>query len=90
MEAPRLLVTVSVALCCVDVLSVDSFCRYLLSYFNQISRWIAYLAIWFPLWFRLLTDVSPQLSEEGMDAQERLQFKAELERIQKEAEQIDD
>ncbi|TMW69575.1 hypothetical protein Poli38472_001731 [Pythium oligandrum] len=59
-------------------------------YFDQIDRWIAYLAIWFPLWFRLLGRVSPQLTEEDLDRQEQEDFRKELARIQKEAEELDE
>ncbi|KAG6580242.1 uncharacterized protein IUM83_19317 [Phytophthora cinnamomi] len=59
-------------------------------YFDQIHRWVAYLAIWFPLWFRLLSRVSPALTDEEMDARERRTFEQELQRIADEKEEVDD
>ncbi|CEG38667.1 uncharacterized protein PHALS_08727 [Plasmopara halstedii] len=51
------------------------------NYFDQIHRWVAYMAIWFPLWFRLLGRVSPALTDEELDARERREFEHELQRI---------
>ncbi|KAG7396959.1 hypothetical protein PHYBOEH_001472 [Phytophthora boehmeriae] len=50
-------------------------------YFNQIHRWLAYMAIWFPLWFRLLGRVSPTPSDQELDAQERRAFEQDLRKI---------
>ncbi|GLE04322.1 hypothetical protein PINS_up013237 [Pythium insidiosum] len=59
-------------------------------YFDQIGRVVAYPAIWFPLWFRLLARVSPQPTEEELEQREREDFKEELARIAREAEKVDD
>lgn len=60
-------------------------------YFDQIHRWVAYVAIWFPLWFRLLGRVSPALTDDEVDARERREFEKELKRIVNNAkEEIDD
>ncbi|KAE9025739.1 hypothetical protein PR003_g11610 [Phytophthora rubi] len=59
-------------------------------YFDQIHRWVAYLAIWFPLWFCLLSRVSPALTDEEMDVRERRAFEQELQRIVDEKEEVDD
>ncbi|TDH70330.1 hypothetical protein CCR75_003994 [Bremia lactucae] len=50
-------------------------------YFDQIHRWLAYLAIWFPLWFRLLGRVSPALTDDEFDIRERREFERELKQI---------
>lgn len=56
------------------------------SYFDQLNRYIAYAAIWAPLWMRLLTRVSPALTEEEQDALEERRFQEELTRLAREAE----
>ncbi|KAG3094620.1 hypothetical protein PI124_g16211 [Phytophthora idaei] len=59
-------------------------------YFNEIHRWLAYMAIWFPLWFRLLGRVSPALTDEELDSRERRDFEQELQRIVDEKDEVDD
>ncbi|CAH0475640.1 unnamed protein product [Peronospora belbahrii] len=58
-------------------------------YFNEIHRWLAYIAIWFPMWFRLLGRVSPALTDEELDAKERREFVKELQRIAEAKDEID-
>jgi hypothetical protein len=58
--------------------------------FDQIPRWLAYLAIWFPLWFRLLGRVSPAPTDEELDRRERKAFEQELQRIIDEKEELDE
>lgn len=59
-------------------------------YFNLIHRWVAYMAIWFPLWFRLLGRVSPALTDEELDARERREFEKELQHIISDKDESDD
>lgn len=59
-------------------------------YFHLIHRWVAYTAIWFPLWFRLLGRVSPAPTDEELDAKERRQFQQELQKIIDEEDEVDD
>lgn len=56
------------------------------SYFDEVNRYLAYVAIWAPLWMRLLTRVSPALTEEEQDALEERRFQEELARLAREAE----
>jgi hypothetical protein len=58
--------------------------------FDQIPRWLAYRAIWFPLWFRLLGRVSPAPTDEELDRRERKAFEQELQRIIDEKEELDE
>ncbi|RLN97682.1 hypothetical protein BBJ28_00019716 [Nothophytophthora sp. Chile5] len=60
------------------------------SYFSQINRWVAYIAIWFPLWFRLLGRVSPAPTEAELDARERKEFEQELQKIVEDEDDVDD
>lgn len=46
-----------------------------------MGRFFAYAAIWFPLWMRLLTRVSPAPTEEELDERERREFHDELHNI---------
>lgn len=50
----------------------------------------AYVAIWFPLWFRLLSRVSPALTDEELEAREKLAFQRELDRLAHEEDHVDD
>ncbi|OWZ04047.1 hypothetical protein PHMEG_00024127 [Phytophthora megakarya] len=59
-------------------------------YFDQIHRWLAYMAIWFPLWFRLLGRVSPAPTDEELDARDRRDFEQELQKIIDEENEVDD
>ncbi|CAH0491387.1 hypothetical protein KXD40_006487 [Peronospora effusa] len=58
-------------------------------YFSEINRWLAYIAIWFPLWFRLLGRVSPALTDEELDARERRDFEKDLQRIAEGKDEVD-
>ncbi|KUF90585.1 hypothetical protein AM588_10003161 [Phytophthora nicotianae] len=58
--------------------------------FGAIHRWLAYMAIWFPLWFRLLSRVSPAPTDDELDARERREFEQELQRIIDEKDEVDD
>ncbi|CAI5743742.1 unnamed protein product [Peronospora destructor] len=58
-------------------------------YFSEINRWLAYIAIWFPLWFRLLGRVSPALTDEELDARERCDFEKSLQRIAEGKDEVD-
>jgi hypothetical protein len=60
------------------------------SYFGLVNRYLAYAAIWFPLWFRLLTRVSPAPTEEEVEEREKRAFYSELQQIAKEADEVDD
>ncbi|RLN54763.1 hypothetical protein BBJ29_007779 [Phytophthora kernoviae] len=51
---------------------------------------VAYMAIWFPLWFRLLGRVSPAPTEEEQDARERRAFERDLQKIVDEEDEVDD
>ncbi|POM65669.1 Hypothetical protein PHPALM_5509 [Phytophthora palmivora] len=59
-------------------------------YFDQIHRWLAYMAIWFPLWFRLLGRVSPAPTDDELDARDRREFEQELQKIIDEKDEVDD
>ncbi|KAI9918114.1 hypothetical protein PsorP6_012357 [Peronosclerospora sorghi] len=59
-------------------------------HFDQIHRWVAYMAIWFPLWFRLLGRVSPAPSDEELEARERRKFVKELHRIADEVDEVNE
>ena len=58
-------------------------------YFSEINRWLAYVAIWCPLWFRLLGRVSPALTDEELDARERREFEKDLLRIAEGKDEVD-
>lgn len=55
-----------------------------------MNRYLAYAAIWFPLWFRLLTRVSPAPTEEEVEEQEKRDFYKQLQKIAKEADEVDE
>ncbi|CAI5742188.1 unnamed protein product [Hyaloperonospora brassicae] len=59
-------------------------------YFSEIHRLVAYVAIWAPLWFRLLGRVSPAPTDEELDARERREFERNLQRIADEKDKGDD
>uniref|UniRef100_K3XAM3 Uncharacterized protein n=1 Tax=Globisporangium ultimum (strain ATCC 200006 / CBS 805.95 / DAOM BR144) TaxID=431595 RepID=K3XAM3_GLOUD len=58
--------------------------------FDEISRVFAYAAIWFPLWFRLLSRVSPAPSDEELEAREQLEFQKELDRLARAEDEVDE
>lgn len=60
------------------------------SYFDEIHRVFAYIAIWFPLWFRLLSRVSPALTDEELEAREKLEFQRQLDRLAQEEDEVDE
>uniref|UniRef100_A0AAV1UXS4 Uncharacterized protein n=1 Tax=Peronospora matthiolae TaxID=2874970 RepID=A0AAV1UXS4_9STRA len=59
-------------------------------YFSEIHRLVAYVAIWCPLWFRLLGRVSPAPTDEELDARERREFERNLQRIADEKDKVDE
>lgn len=84
------------AVCCFSVLFTsllavaDASSRCSNSYFDEINRLLAYVAIWFPLWFRLLSRVSPALSDEELERREKLEFQRQLDHLVQDEDQVDD
>lgn len=60
------------------------------SYFDEIHRVFAYIAIWLPIWFRLLSRVSPALTDEELEAREKLEFQRQLDRLAQEEDEVDE
>lgn len=69
---------------------LHSVCVCVRSFFNEINRVFAYVAIWFPLWFRLLSRVSPAPTDEELEAREKLEFQQQLDRLAQEEDEVDE
>ncbi|TYZ62146.1 hypothetical protein PybrP1_009617 [[Pythium] brassicae (nom. inval.)] len=59
-------------------------------FFDEINRVVAYVAIWCPLWFRMLSSVSPALSDEELEAREKREFQRQLDRLVQEEDMVDE
>lgn len=60
------------------------------SFFDEINRVVAYVAIWVPLWFRMLSSVSPALTDEELEAREKREFQRHLDRLVQDEDEVDE
>nr|CCA20088.1 conserved hypothetical protein [Albugo laibachii Nc14] len=60
-------------------------------YFNQIDRWLAYTAIWLPLWLRLLAHFKPKEADNYILKEDTTaSFQSELQEVAQVIEEEED